>query len=194
MAPRQKERYEAEIRPALMERFGYSNMWEAPRLVKVSLNMGVDSAKENFESLERAMQELSVIAGQWPAMTRAKKSISAFGIRQGQPIGCRVTLRDDRMWEFLDRLFNVAMPRVRDFRGLSPNSFDGRGNYTLGLSDQLIFPELGYDDIERIRGLDITIVTTAGTDEEGRAFLELLGLPLQRPVGGAEETEEAVAN
>lgn len=194
MAPRQKERYEAEIRPALMERFGYSNMWEAPRLVKVSLNMGVDSAKENFESLERAMQELSVIAGQWPAMTRAKKSISAFGIRQGQPIGCRVTLRDDRMWEFLDRLFNVAMPRVRDFRGLSPDSFDGRGNYTLGLSDQLIFPELGYDDIERIRGLDITIVTTAGTDEEGRAFLELLGLPLQRPVGGAEETEEAVAN
>ena len=194
MAPRQKERYEAEIRPALMERFGYSNMWEAPRLVKVSLNMGVDSAKENFESLERAMQELSVIAGQWPAMTRAKKSVSAFGIRQGQPIGCRVTLRNDRMWEFLDRLFNVAMPRVRDFRGLSPNSFDGRGNYTLGLSDQLIFPELGYDDIERIRGLDITIVTTAGTDEEGRAFLELLGLPLQRPVGGAEETEEAVAN
>jgi len=183
MAPRQKERYEAEIRPALIERFGYSNMWEAPRLVKVSLNMGVDSAKENFESLERAMQELSVIAGQWPAMTRAKKSISAFGIRQGQPIGCRVTLRDDRMWEFLDRLFNVAMPRVRDFRGLSPNAFDGRGNYTLGLSDQLIFPELGYDDIERIRGLDITIVTTAGTDEEGRAFLELLGLPLQRPVG-----------
>ncbi len=194
MAPRQKERYEAEIRPALMERFGYGNMWEAPRLVKVSLNMGVDSAKENFESLERAMQELSVIAGQWPAMTRAKKSISAFGIRQGQPIGCRVTLRHDRMWEFLDRLFNIAMPRVRDFRGLSPNSFDGRGNYTLGLSDQLVFPELGYDDIERIRGLDITIVTTARTDEEGRAFLELLGLPLERPVRGAEETEEAVAN
>ncbi len=194
MAPRQKERYEAEIRPALMERFGYSNMWEAPRLVKVSLNMGVDSAKENFESLERAMQELSVIAGQWPAMTRAKKSISAFGIRQGQPIGCRVTLRHDRMWEFLDRLFNIAMPRVRDFRGLSPNSFDGRGNYTLGLSDQLVFPELGYDDIEQIRGLDITIVTSAGTDEEGRAFLELLGLPLERPVGGAQDAEEAVAN
>ena len=194
MVPRQKERYEAEIRPALMERFGYSNIWEAPRLVKVSLNMGVDSAKENFESLERAMQELSVIAGQWPAMTRAKKSISAFGIRQGQPIGCRVTLRHDRMWEFLDRLFNIAMPRVRDFRGLSPNSFDGRGNYTLGLSDQLVFPELGYDDIERIRGLDITIVTTARTDEEGRAFLELLGLPLERPVGGAEDAEEAVAN
>ncbi len=194
MAPRQKERYEAEIRPALIERFGYSNMWEAPRLVKVSLNMGVDSAKENFESLERAMQELSVIAGQWPAMTRAKKSISAFGIRQGQPIGCRVTLRHDRMWEFLDRLFNIAMPRVRDFRGLSPNSFDGRGNYTLGLSDQLVFPELGYDDIEQIRGLDITIVTSARTDEEGRAFLELLGLPLERPVGGAQDAEEAVAN
>jgi large subunit ribosomal protein L5 len=194
MAARQKQRYEAEIRPALMERFGYTNVWEAPRLVKISLNMGVDSAKENFESLERAMQELSVIAGQWPAMTRAKKSVSAFGIRQGQPIGCRVTLRQERMWEFVDRLFNIVMPRIRDFRGLSPASFDGRGNYTLGLSDQLVFPELGYDDIEQIRGLDITIVTSAKTDEEGRVLLELLGLPLQTPMAGPKQAEEAVVN
>ncbi len=191
MEPRLKQRYEQEVRPALMERFGYRNVWQAPRLGKVCINMGVEGARESFETLERAMQELSVIAGQWPAITRAKKSISAFSIRAGQPIGCRVTLRDDRMWEFIDRLFNVAMPRIRDFRGLSPDSFDGRGNYSLGLNDQLVFPELGYDDIERVRGMDITIVTTARTDEEARALLELLGLPLQRPAGRVAETDEA---
>ena len=193
MMPRLKERYEEEVRPALVERFNYDNTWQAPRLVKVCINMGVEGAKESFETLERAMQELSVIAGQWPAMTRAKKSISAFGIRAGQPIGCRATLRGARMWEFLDRLFNIAMPRIRDFRGLSPNSFDGRGNYSLGLDDHLVFPELGYDDVERVRGMDITIVTTAQTDEEARALLELLGLPLQRPVAAVEEAEETVA-
>ncbi len=194
MMPRLKERYEKEVRPALVERFNYDNIWQAPRLVKVSINMGVEGARESFETLERAMQELTPIAGQWPAMTRAKKSISAFGIRGGQPIGCRVTLRRARMWEFLDRLFNIAMPRIRDFRGLSPNSFDGRGNYSLGLDDHLVFPELGYDDVERARGMDITIVTTAKTDEEARALLELLGLPLQRPVVAVEEAEEVTTN
>lgn len=182
MAPRLKQRYEDETKPALMERFGYDNVWQAPRLVKVSINMGVDEAKESFDALEAAMKELTMIAGQRPCITRAKKSISSFGIRKGMPIGCRVTLRRDRMWEFVDRLFNVAIPRIRDFRGLSPNSFDGRGNYSLGLTDQLIFPELNYDDVEQARGMDITIVTTARTDEEAKALLELLGLPLQQPV------------
>ncbi len=194
MVPRLKERYEKEVRPALMERFNYDNIWQAPRVVKVSINMGVEGVKESFETLEKAMQELALVAGQWPAMTRAKKSISAFGIRIGQPIGCRVTLRRARMWEFLDRLFNVAMPRIRDFRGLSPNSFDGRGNYSLGLNDHLVFPELGYDDVERVRGMDITIVTTAKTDEEARALLELLGLPLQRPAGTVEKAEKVTTN
>jgi large subunit ribosomal protein L5 len=181
-----KERYEKEIRPALIERFGYTNVWQAPRLVKVSINMGVDEAKESFDALEAALNEMMMIAGQRPAITRAKKSISAFGIRTGMPIGCRVTLRRERMWEFVDRLFNIAIPRIRDFRGLSANSFDGRGNYSLGLTDQLIFPELNYDDVDQARGMDITIVTTANTDEEARALLELLGLPLQRPVGAQQ--------
>lgn len=184
MAPRLKTRYEEEILPALVERFGYDNVWEAPRLVKVSVNMGVGAAKEDFEALEGAMKEMSIIAGQWPAMTRVKKSISSFGIRAGQPIGCRVTLRKKRMWEFVDRLFAIVIPRIRDFRGLNPDAFDGRGNYTMGLSDQLVFPELGYDDVERTRGLDITIVTTAKTDEEARAFLHMMGLPITVPASG----------
>lgn len=192
MAPRLQERYEQEIRPALMERFGYENTLEVPRLVKISVNMGVESSEEDFETLERGMEEMSRITGQWPSMRRAKKSISAFGIRQGQPIGAVCTLRKARMWEFLDRLFNIAMPRIRDFRGLSRNSFDGRGNYTLGIDDHLIFPELGYDDVEKVRGLDITIVTTAETDEEAAALLELLGMPLQAPaeVPPAAESDE----
>lgn len=194
MIPRLKERYETEVRPALMERFGYRNLWQAPRLVKVSVNMGVEDAKESFESLEKAMSELAMITGQRPAITRARRSISAFGIRAGQAIGCRVTLRQARMWEFVDRLFNVAMPRIRDFRGLSPDAFDGRGNYSLGLSDQLVFPELGYDDIEHARGMDITIVTSAETDEEARALLELMGMPLQQPAGEVRPAQEAATN
>lgn len=192
MAPRLRERYEEEIRPSLMERFGYDNVFEAPRLVKVSVNIGVESEEEDFEALERGMEELSRITGQWPSMRRARRSISAFGIRQGQPIGAVCTLRKRRMWEFVDRLINVAIPRIRDFRGLSRNSFDGRGNYSLGIDDHLIFPELSYDDVEKVRGMDITIVTTAETDEEAAALLELLNMPLQEPVEAppAAESEE----
>lgn len=178
--PRLKDRYEEEFLPALMERFGFTNIWQAPRLEKISVNMGVGKAKEGTETLDAAVRELTTIAGQKAVITRAKKSISAFGIRQGMPIGCRVTLRGDRMWEFTDRLFSIALPRIRDFRGLSRNAFDGRGNYTFGLDDQLVFPELNYDEIERQRGLEITFVTTARTDEEARALLELFGLPFER--------------
>jgi len=177
---RLKDRYEAEMLPALMERFGYKNIWQAPRLEKVCINMGVGQAKENVDTLEAAVRELTTIAGQKVVITKAKKSISAFGIRQGMSIGCRVTLRGLRMWEFTDRLLSVALPRIRDFRGVSRNAFDGRGNYSFGLDDQLIFPELGYDDIERQRGLEITFVTTARTDEEAVALLEMLGVPFVR--------------
>lgn len=178
--PRLKDRFEEEILPALMERFGYKNIWQAPRLEKMSVNMGVSAARENTDVLDAAVRELTTIVGQKVVITRAKKSISAFSIRQGMPIGCRVTLRGERMWEFTDRLFSISLPRIRDFRGLSRNAFDGRGNYTFGLDDQLIFPELGYDDIERQRGMEITFVTTARTDEEAQALLELLGLPFTR--------------
>ncbi len=177
---RLKDRYASEILPALMERFGYTNIWQAPRLEKVCINMGVGQAKDNADTLDAAAKELTTIAGQKVVITKAKKSISAFGIRQGMNIGCRVTLRGDRMWEFTDRLLSVALPRIRDFRGVSRNAFDGRGNYTFGLDDQLIFPELGYDDIERQRGLEITFVTTARTDEEAAALLEMLGVPFVR--------------
>ncbi len=180
VTPRLKERFEEEILPALMERFGYENVWQVPRLRKVSLNMSVPEADTDIDALEAAREELGLIAGQAPAVTRAKKSISNFGIRQGQPIGIRVTLRGARMWEFVDRLFSVALPRIRDFRGLSPDAFDGRGNYSLGITDELIFPELSYDDVESARGLDIAIVTTAETDEEARELLTALGLPLAR--------------
>lgn len=177
---RLKDRYEKEILPALMERFGYKCVWQAPRLEKICVNMGVSAARENADVLDAAARELTTIVGQKAVITRAKKSISAFSIRQGMPVGCRVTLRGDRMWEFADRLLSIALPRIRDFRGLSRNAFDGRGNYSFGLEDQLIFPELGYDDIERQRGMEISFVTTAKTDEEAQALLELLGLPLQR--------------
>ena len=177
---RLKDRYQQEILPALMERFGFTNIWQAPRLEKLSINMGVGKAKESTDILDAAVRELTTIAGQKVVITKAKQSISAFGIRQGMPIGCRVTLRGDHMWEFVDRLFSIALPRIRDFRGLSRNAFDGRGNYSFGLDDQLIFPELGYDDIERQRGLAITFVTTARTDEEAQALLDLLGLPFTR--------------
>ena len=178
--PRLRQRFEDEYLPRLMERFSYDNVWRVPRPRKVSLNMTVPEADTDIEALDRARRELALIAGQQPAVTRAKRAISNFGIRKGQLSGLRVTLRGARMWEFLDRLFNVALPRIRDFRGLSADAFDGRGNYSMGITDELIFPELSYDDVESSRGLDITIVTTAETDEEARELLTAMGLPLAR--------------
>ncbi len=178
--PRLKVRYEEEVKPALVERFGYGNVMQVPTLVKVCINMGISKAKEDFQTLENAVREVAKIVGQQPVITRARKSISAFGVREGMPVGLRVTLRGGRMWEFVDKVFNLALPRIRDFRGLSRDGFDGRGNYAFGLTDHLIFPELGYDDVERQRGMDVVIVTTAKTDEEARALLEGLGLPLSR--------------
>jgi large subunit ribosomal protein L5 len=180
VAPRLKERYRAEIAPALMERFGYRNVHQVPRLEKVVLNMGVGAATQDPKLLENAMNDMAIISGQKPAVTRAKKSIAAFKVRQGMPIGCKVTLRGDRMWEFTDRLLSTALPRIRDFRGISATSFDGRGNYSLGVTEQLIFPEIDYDKVDKVRGMDITFVTTAKTDEECRALLDELGFPFKR--------------
>jgi len=176
--PRLKVLYEEKIRPQLSEQFGYENIWEVPRPQKICVTMGISEATENFETLENAVNELALILGQRPSITRAKQSISAFGVREGQAVGCKATLRGSRMWEFGDRLFNVAIPRIRDFRGLPRSGFDGRGNYSMGIDDDLIFPELTYDDIEKTRGLCITIVTTAHSDDEGMALLEAIGLPL----------------
>ncbi len=176
--PRLRQRYENEVLPELMKRFGYKNRWQVPRVQKVCVNMGVSEGTEDSNLVETAAQELARIVGQKPAIRRARKSIAAFKLRQGTPVGCVATLRGRRMYEFLDRLFNVALPRIRDFRGLQPRSFDGRGNYSLGITEHLIFPELGYDDVERVRGMDVTIVTTAKTDEEAAEFLRLMGLPL----------------
>ncbi len=176
--PRLKQRFEEEILPALMERLGLDNVWRVPHLRKVSVTMSVPEAQSDIDALDRARAELAAITGQAPAVTRAKRAIANFGIRRGQPIGLRVTLRGDRMWEFVDRLFSIALPRIRDFRGLPPDAFDGRGNYSLGIDDELVFPELSYDDVETSRGLNITIVTTAENDEEGRELLTMLGLPL----------------
>jgi large subunit ribosomal protein L5 len=175
-----KTLFEDEVIDDLVERFDYQNVWRVPRPRKVSINMSVPEADTDIEALDAARQELALIAGQMPAVTRARRAISNFGIRRGQPIGLRVTLRGARMWEFLDRLLNVALPRIRDFRGLPADAFDGRGNYSLGIDDELIFPELSYDDVEESRGLDISIVTTAENDEEARELLTALGLPLAR--------------
>lgn len=176
---RLKERYQKEIVPALKEQFGYSNVMQVPKVSKIVINMGVGSAAQDSKSLDSAMRDLAVISGQKPAVTRAKKSIANFRLRQNMPIGCRVTLRGTRMYDFLDKLINVTLPRIRDFRGVSPRSFDGRGNYSLGLREQLIFPEIRYDDIDAIRGMDITIVTTADNDEEAMALLRALGMPFR---------------
>ncbi|MCL5980976.1 MAG: 50S ribosomal protein L5 [Firmicutes bacterium] len=176
---RLKEKYFQEVRPSLVERFTYSNTLQAPRLEKVVINMGVGEAKENSKILDAALKDLSLIAGQRPIITRAKKSVASFKIREGMSIGCKVTLRGARMYYFLDKLFNIALPRVRDFRGVSPKSFDGRGNYTLGLREQLIFPEINYDQVEKVRGMDIVIVTTAKSDEEARELLRGLGMPFR---------------
>lgn len=177
---RLREKYEKEVVPALMERFGYKNIMQVPKVEKVVINIGVGEAKENPKALEAAVQDLTMIAGQKPVITRAKRSIANFKIRKGMPIGVKVTLRGERMYEFMDKLFNIALPRVRDFKGVSPNSFDGRGNYALGIKEQLIFPEIDYDKIDKIRGMDIIIVTTAKTDEEAKGLLELLGMPFAK--------------
>jgi large subunit ribosomal protein L5 len=174
-----KERYLNEIRPVLVEEFGYTNDLQAPRLVKVVINIGVGEALENAKALDHAVEDLTSITGQHPIITRARKSIASFKLREGRAIGVKVTLRGERMWAFLDRLVNVALPRTRDFRGVSPDSFDGRGNFTLGLREQLIFPEIDYDKIDKARGMEISIVTTARTDEEGRALLARLGMPFR---------------
>ncbi len=181
MAARLKERYAAEIMPALQREFGYRNPMQVPRVVKVSVNIGLGEATQNAKALDSATADIAAITGQKPVVTRAKKSIANFKIRQGNPIGLMVTLRGERMYEFLDRLINVALPRIRDFHGVPANAFDGRGNYSLGLREQLIFPEIEYDKIDRIRGMQITIVTSAKTDEEARKLLELMGFPFTRP-------------
>jgi large subunit ribosomal protein L5 len=177
--PRLKMRFDQEVRGRLREQFSYPSPMKVPRIEKITLNMGVGDAKVNARALDKAMDELTIIAGQRAQMTRAKKSIAGFKIREGMPIGAKVTLRGARMWEFLDRLVSIALPRIRDFRGLSPASFDGRGNYSLGVREQIIFPEIDYDDVETIRGLDVTITTTADTDDEALALLRELGLPFR---------------
>ena len=180
MAPRLKEQYVAETRPALQQELGMGNVMQVPRLEKIVLNSGVGAAVAQQSLLDGAVEDLTVITGQKPVVTRAKKSIAGFKLREGMPIGVKVTLRGDRMWEFFDRLVSLAIPRIRDFRGMSPDSFDGRGNYTFGVTEQLIFPEIDYDKIDTVRGMDITIVTTAKTDDEGRALLRALGFPFRR--------------
>ncbi len=176
--PRLKQRYEEELRPQLMEELGLKSIMEVPRITKITLNTGVGEAKTDAKQLDSAVEELTTIAGQRAQIRRARKSIASFKLREGMPIGARVTLRGARMWEFFDRLISIALPRIRDFRGLSPDSFDGRGNYSLGIREQIIFPEIDYDSIGQIRGLDVAITTTARTDDEARALLSGLGLPL----------------
>ena len=174
-----RSRYRDEVVPALMQRFGYKNPMQVPRVTKVVINMGVGEAVADPKQLDAAVQDLTLISGQKPLVTRAKRSIAAFKLRAGTPIGCKVTLRGDRMWHFLDKLINVALPRIRDFRGVSPDSFDGRGNYSLGVREQVTFPEIRYDRVDRIRGMDITICTTARSDEEAMELLRLLGMPFR---------------
>ena len=178
--PRLKTQYEEAIRPKLQEEFSYANVMQIPRVEKVVINIGLGEATTNPKLLERAMEELAQIAGQKPVMRRAKKSVSNFKLREGQPIGCSVTLRGSRQWEFLDRLLNVALPRVRDFSGVSPKAFDGRGNYTLGVREQTIFPEVDYDKVERVTGMNVTVVTTANTDAEAKSLLTHLGVPFRQ--------------
>lgn len=177
---RLKETYQKEIVDAMMKKFGYKNVMQVPKLAKIVVNMGIGEAKENSKILDAAMNELSIITGQKAVMTRAKNSIANFKLREGMPIGCKVTLRGDKMYEFLDRLVNLALPRVRDFRGVNPNAFDGRGNYALGIKEQLIFPEIEYDKVDKVRGMDVIVVTTAETDEEARELLTQFGMPFKK--------------
>ncbi len=191
---RLKDRYNKEIKPQLVERFGYSSVMQVPKVEKVVLNMGVGEAKQDSKMLDNALEQLATIAGQKPNVRRARKSIAQFKVREGMPVGVSVTLRSERAYEFLDRLMSVAVPRIRDFRGLNPRSFDGRGNYSIGVREQIIFPEIDYDAIDQVRGLDITIVTSAPTDAESFALLELLGMPFSRenrPAFAQNPTAEA---
>lgn len=177
MAARLKEAYKSEIAPALMKKFEYKSVMQIPKLDKIVLNVGCGEARDNSKVVDAIINDLSIITGQKPVVCRAKKSVANFKLREGMPIGVKVTLRGDKMYEFLDRFFNLALPRVRDFRGINPNSFDGRGNYAMGIKEQLIFPEIDYDKIDAVRGMDIILVTTANTDEEGRELLRMLGAP-----------------
>ena len=187
--PRLKQQYEERIVKAMTDKFGYKNRLEVPRLEKITLNMGVGEASQDKKKVQTAAAEMELIAGQKPVITKAKKSIAQFKLREGMPIGCKVTLRRERMYEFLDRLVTVAMPRIRDFRGLNPRSFDGRGNYAMGLKEQIVFPEINYDQIDKVRGMDIIVTTTAETDEEARELLRLFGFPF--PAEQAEEKQAA---
>lgn len=177
---RLKEKYLNEITPALVEKFNYKSVMQTPKVEKIVINMGVGDAVSNAKNLDKAVEELTIISGQKPVITKARKSIAGFRLREGMPIGCKVTLRGERMYEFLDKLVTVSLPRVRDFHGVSKKSFDGRGNYTLGVKEQLIFPEVNYDNVDKVRGMDIVIVTTANTDEESRELLTQLGMPFQK--------------
>ncbi len=177
---RLQERYEKEVVPAMMEKFGYKNIMQVPKIEKVVINMGVGEAKDNPKVLESAVSDLQIIAGQKPVLTRAKKSVANFKIRENMALGCKVTLRKTNMYEFVDKLVSIALPRVRDFRGVSAKAFDGRGNYSLGIKEQLIFPEIEYDKVDKVRGMDIIFVTTAKTDEEARELLKLLGMPFSK--------------
>ena len=180
MAARLKEKYDSEVFQALKEKYNYSNVMEVPKLEKITLNMGLGDSKDNPKLLEMAVKEMAMIAGQAPVVTKSKKSIANFKLRAGMSVGCKVTLRGDRMYEFADKFFNIALPRVRDFKGVSKNSFDGRGNYSMGIKEQLIFPEIVYDQVEKVRGMDIVFTTTAKTDEEARTLLEMLGMPFEK--------------
>ncbi len=188
-APRMKQRYDDDIVKAMTEKFGYSNRLEVPRIEKITLNMGVGEASQDKKKVQTAAEEMALIAGQKPVITKAKKSIAQFKLREGMPIGAKVTLRRERMYEFVDRLVTIAMPRIRDFRGLNPRSFDGRGNYAMGLKEQIVFPEISYDRIEKVRGMDIIVTTTAKTDDEARELLRLFGFPF--PAEKSEEKEAA---
>ena len=179
MAQRLKTLYQDTIVPKLQEQFGYTNIHQVPKVSKITVNRGLGEASQNAKALESSLSELAIITGQKPVVTRAKKAIAAFKLRQGMPVGVMVTLRSERMYAFLDRLISLALPRIRDFRGISPRSFDGRGNYSIGIREQLIFPEIDYDSIDQIRGMDISIITTANTDEEGRALLKEMGMPFR---------------
>jgi large subunit ribosomal protein L5 len=185
MAPRLKEQYNAEIKPKLLEDLELDNVMRVPRLTKIVVNMGAGDAAADAKLIDGVVADLRLITGQQPKVNRARKSVSNFKVREGQAIGANVTLRGDRMWEFFDRLVALAIPRIRDFRGLSPKGFDGRGNYTFGVNEQLIFPEIDYDQVQKVRGMDITLVTTAETDDQGRALLDAFGFPFRRPQVGA---------
>ena len=180
MAARLKESYKKDIFPALKEKFHYENVMMVPKLEKITLNMGLGDCKDNTKLLEKAVAEMAVIAGQAPVVTKSRKSIDNFKVREGMAVGCKVTLRGDKMYEFADKFFNIALPRVRDFKGVSKNSFDGRGNYSMGVKEQLIFPEIVFDDVEKVRGMDIIFTTTAKTDEEAKVLLEMLGMPFEK--------------